>query len=151
MNTTDFLNIATAICPERDMTVFEGERRTFAEVNDRVSRLAGALSRLGVKKGDRVGILQVNCSQYVEAYFASAKLGAIFVPLNFRTKTEEISYMISNAGSKLLFLGGRAMGALDVPPQIVAAHEAEAMLPNTTKHCFLGPKNGYLAKQIIKL
>lgn len=107
MNTTDFLSIATTICPDRDAIVFEGSRWTYAQLNERVTRLAHALSGLAVNKGDRVGMLSVNCNQYMEAYFAAAKLGAIFVPLNFRAKADEMKYMIANAEAKILLVGDR--------------------------------------------
>ena len=93
MNTTDFLSIAKAICPDREMIIFEAKRMTFSQVDDRVNRLVNALMKLGIEKGDRIGILQVNCNEYIEAYFAAAKLGVIFVPLNFRAKADELSYM----------------------------------------------------------
>lgn len=107
MNTTDFLSISNAICPEREAVAFEGVRRSYSKTCERVDRLANGFKGLGVKKGDRVGILQVNCSQYIETYFASAKTGAIFTPLNFRAKAEELTYMIGNAGLKALFVGER--------------------------------------------
>ncbi|MCK4784861.1 MAG: long-chain-fatty-acid--CoA ligase [Desulfobacteraceae bacterium] len=113
MNTNDFLSIATAICPDRDFLVFEGQRRAFAETNERVNKLAHALRKLGIQQGDRIGMLQVNCPQYVEAYFASAKLGAIFVPLNFRAKADELSYMIGNAEVTILFVGARYLDMVD--------------------------------------
>jgi acyl-CoA synthetase (AMP-forming)/AMP-acid ligase II len=125
MNTTDFLNIANAICPDRDLMIFEGKKWTFAQTNDRVNRLANALAQLGVEKGDRIGMLQVNCNQHIETYFAAAKMGAIFVPLNFRAKAEELSYMIDNAEVKVLFTGNRYMEMVD------------AMLPDlpSIRHC----------------
>ncbi|HUT69860.1 MAG TPA: long-chain-fatty-acid--CoA ligase [Desulfatiglandales bacterium] len=113
MNTNDFLSIATAICPDRDFLVFEGQRRSFAETNERVNRLAHALRELGIQQGDRIGMLQVNCPQYVEAYFAAAKLGAIFVPLNFRAKADELSYMIGNAEVTILFVGARYLDMVE--------------------------------------
>ena len=113
MNTTDFLSIATAICPERDCVVFEGKRYTYAKINDRVNQLAHTLDRMGVTKGDRIGMLSVNCNQHVEAYFATAKLGGIFVPLNFRSKAEELDYMINRAEIKVLFAGSRYMDTVD--------------------------------------
>ena len=76
MNTTDFLSIATAICPDRDVIVFEGKRWTYAHTTERINRLAHALTTLGVKEGDRIGMLEVNCNHYLEGYFAAAKLGA---------------------------------------------------------------------------
>jgi acyl-CoA synthetase (AMP-forming)/AMP-acid ligase II len=125
MNTTDFLSIANAICPERDCIVFEGKRWTYAQMWERANKLANALRKIGAEKGDRIGILQVNCNQYVEAYYASAMMGAIFVPLNFRAKSDELSYMIANAEAKILFVGSRYSEMVD------------AMLPElpTVKHC----------------
>ncbi|MBI4286283.1 MAG: long-chain-fatty-acid--CoA ligase [Chloroflexi bacterium] len=107
MNTTDFLTISAAICPERDCLVFEGQRQSFLRTNERANRLANALAGLGIGKNDIVAILQVNCPQYIEAYFAIARLGAIMVPLNFRAKQEELVYMLGNAGAKALLVGSR--------------------------------------------
>ncbi len=126
MNTTDFLNISNAICPERNCIVFEGKRWTYAQINERVNRLGNALAKLGIKEGDRVGILHVNYSQYIETYFAVAKLGAIFVPLNFRAKADELAYMITHAEAKTLFVGNRYLDMVN------------AMLPQlpSIKKCF---------------
>jgi acyl-CoA synthetase (AMP-forming)/AMP-acid ligase II len=107
MNTTDFLSISVAICGDRDAMVFDGARWSYAQIHERVNRLANAFRGLGLKKGDRIGILQVNCNQHIESYFAAAKIGAIFVPLNFRAKEEELAYMIGNAGAKALLVGER--------------------------------------------
>ncbi len=107
MNTTEFLYIATAICPDRRFIVFEDKPLSFAQFNERVNRLANALQEFGVQKGDRIGMLHVNCPQYVEAYFAAAKIGAIFVPLNFRAKSDELAFMIANAGVRILLTGVR--------------------------------------------
>jgi acyl-CoA synthetase (AMP-forming)/AMP-acid ligase II len=113
VNTTDFLNISNAICPERDVMIFDGKRWTYGQTSERVNKLANGLKGLGIKKGDRLGMLEVNCSQYVEAYFAAAKVGGIFVPLNFRAKEKELSYMIGNAGTKILIVGERYLEMVD--------------------------------------
>lgn len=113
MNTTDFLSIANAICPERDCIVFEGTRWTYAQINERVNRLANAFTKLGIEKNDRIGMLHVNCNQYIESYFASAKLGTIFVPLSFRSKADELIYMINNAEVKVLLVGDRYLDIIN--------------------------------------
>ena len=113
MNTTDFLSIGCAICPGRDLVVFDGERATFEQTDERVNRLTNALRELGLRKGDRIGMLQVNCREYVEAYFAAARIGAIFVPLNFRAKSSELTYMISNAEAELILAGNRYLGMIN--------------------------------------
>ncbi|MFC2001403.1 class I adenylate-forming enzyme family protein [Chloroflexota bacterium] len=125
MNTTDFLNIATAICPDKVAIVFEGKRYTFSQLNERVNRLANGLSELGVSKGDRVALLQVNCNQCVETYFAVAKLGAIYVPLNFRVRENELAYMLNSAEANTVFVGERYIDLVN------------SMRPNvaTLSHC----------------
>ena len=107
MNTTDFLTIGNAICPDRRLIVFDGKSFTFTQVNERTNRVANALADLGIGKGDRIAMMHMNCNQYIETYFAAAKLGAIFVPLNYRAKADELTYMLSNAEAKVLFVGGR--------------------------------------------
>jgi acyl-CoA synthetase (AMP-forming)/AMP-acid ligase II len=119
MNTTEFLYIATAICPDRPFLVFEGRQWSFVEFNERVNRLANVFRDLGVQKGDRIGMLQVNCPQYVEAYFAAAKIGAIYVPLNFRATSEELGYMIGNAEAAVLLTGARYLDMVkEMRPQL---------------------------------
>jgi len=113
VNTTDFLSIATSICPDRVVVVFERKKYTFSQLNERVDRLANALSSLSVKKGDRLAMLQVNCNQFVETYFAAAKLGAIYVPLNFRAKGNELTYMLNTAEASTLLVGERYIELVD--------------------------------------
>jgi acyl-CoA synthetase (AMP-forming)/AMP-acid ligase II len=133
MNTTDFLSIAGAICPDRDCIVFDGKRWTYGQIAERSSRLANGLVRFGVKKGDRIGILQVNCNQYIETYFAAAKLGAIFVPLNFRAKADELAYMISNSETKVLFVGSRYLDMIKgMLPQLPSVKECRAIDPESS-------------------
>ncbi|MBI2866277.1 MAG: AMP-binding protein, partial [Chloroflexi bacterium] len=107
MLTTEFLSIASAICPDKEAIVFERQRLTYAQLNQRANRLAHALSRLGISPGDRVAIMQVNTPQVVESYFATARLGAIWVPLNFRAKAEEVAHMVKLAEAEVLLVGER--------------------------------------------
>jgi acyl-CoA synthetase (AMP-forming)/AMP-acid ligase II len=124
MNTTDFLSIANAICPDRDSIVFEGKRWSYAQTNERVNQLVNGLTKLGIEKGDRIGILHVNCNQYIETYYAASKLGAIFVPLNFRAKADELAYMIDNAEVKVLFVGNRYVDMVNtILPQLPTVKE----------------------------
>jgi acyl-CoA synthetase (AMP-forming)/AMP-acid ligase II len=113
MNTTEFLSISSAVCPDRPAVIFEGKRYSFSQLNERVNRLANALSRMGVKKGDRVALLQVNCAQCVETYFAVARLGAVYLPLNYRAKEEELEYMLNFADAHTIFAGDRYLDLID--------------------------------------
>jgi acyl-CoA synthetase (AMP-forming)/AMP-acid ligase II len=113
VNTTDFITISSAVCADRPAIIFEGNRFTFAELNERINRLANAIAGLGVKKGDRVALLQVNCNQCIETYFATAKLGAIYLPLNFRAREDEQEYMLNFAEATILLVGNRYLEMID--------------------------------------
>jgi acyl-CoA synthetase (AMP-forming)/AMP-acid ligase II len=92
---------------------------TFGELADRVSRLANGLADLGVGAGDRVAVMQVNCNEHIESYFATAKLDAIFVPINFRARSEELSFMLNDSGVKAIILGQRYQDMLrQVKPEL---------------------------------
>lgn len=107
MNTTECLEIASLIAPDRLAVVFENHRLTYETIVERINRLATALISLGIQKGDRVAIIQVNTNEHIETYFAVAKLDAVFVPLNFRSKKDELTYMINVSGAKIVLAGPR--------------------------------------------
>ena len=84
MNVTLGLRRALQLNP-LGIAILEGERKlTWAELGERVSRLAGALRQNGVAKGDRVAVLMMNGTRYLEFYLAVAWAAAIIVPLNVR-------------------------------------------------------------------
>lgn len=75
---------------------------TYGELNQMTNRYAHSLRRMGIEKGDRVGILLFNCLEYFALYFACAKLGAIAVRINFRLSSEEFEYILNDSGTKIL-------------------------------------------------
>ena len=107
MNTAEFLTISSAVVPDRDALVCGDTRVTYAEMASRVNQLANALQALGVERGTAVAVMAMNSSQYVETYYACAKLGAIFVPLNYRAKHEELDHMVNASEAQILFVGER--------------------------------------------
>ncbi len=113
MNTCNFVSIPAQMFPDQEILVFEGRRMTYGELWEAVQHLGNALRGLGVRRGDRVGALQTNSDQYVVAYFASAAIGAVFVPLNYRAKLPELEYMIDTAGIKVLLVGERYVSAVN--------------------------------------
>jgi fatty-acyl-CoA synthase len=84
----------------------QGERAvTFAELARRVDGRAGALAGLGVEPGERVAYLGPNDIATFETFFATARLGGIFVPLNIRLSGPEIAYMLGDCGARVLVYG----------------------------------------------
>ena len=107
MNTSNFVSIPAQMFPDQEILVFEGRRWTYGELWEAVQRLASALQAAGVRRGDRVAVLQTNSDRYVVAYFATAAIGAVFVPLNYRAKPPELEHMIGAAGVRMLLIGDR--------------------------------------------
>ena len=107
MNTAEFLQISSMVVPDRTALVSGGRRVTYAELADRVTRLANRLQSLGAGPERPVGAMSVNGMEYVETYYAAAKVGATFVPLNYRAKHEELTYMINASDLHVLFVGER--------------------------------------------
>ena len=88
--------------PDREALVMEDRRLSYREFNERVNRLAHALTGIGVKKDDKVALLFLNCIEMMECIYATVKLGAIVVPLNFRLTSPELRYQIDYSDSKVL-------------------------------------------------
>jgi acyl-CoA synthetase (AMP-forming)/AMP-acid ligase II len=107
VNTVNFLSIPASIVPDQELMVFGDHRQTYQDTWTRVQRLASALGALGISQGDRVAVLDTNSPRYVEAYFATSRLGAVFVPLNYRAKADELAYMVTAAGARVLMVGER--------------------------------------------
>jgi O-succinylbenzoate-CoA ligase len=82
-----------------------GRRLSFAALNESCNRTAHALAARGIGKGDRVAILTLNCPEFVETFFALAKLGAVVVPLNVRLVARELTYILADSGARTLVYG----------------------------------------------
>jgi fatty-acyl-CoA synthase len=90
--------------PERKALHFEGRTWTFAEMQQEIVDCAGRLHALGVGKGDRVAFLGLNQPMFFFVMFASARLGAVFVPLNFRLTGPELAFMINDCRAVALIV-----------------------------------------------
>ncbi len=103
--------------PDREalIDVAADRRYTYGQLADDVHRLANLLrTELGIVKGDRVACLSFNRAEIIKLFFASSRLGAILVPLNFRLAPGEFAYFLEDAEPKALFF--------DADHQAVAAH-----------------------------
>src|SRR4030042_3815895 len=107
MNTAQFLTISASIVPEREALVCGDVRLAYSQVQERVNRLANALTDLGIERGHKVAIMALNSHQYIDTYYACAKLGAVFAPLTYRAKREELPYMVNNSEAPPFFVGDR--------------------------------------------
>ncbi|HLF50266.1 MAG TPA: long-chain fatty acid--CoA ligase [Methylomirabilota bacterium] len=82
----------------------ELQRYTYADYADRVCRLSGALARLGLKKGDRVGTFAWNSHRHMEVYFAAPLMGMVLHTVNIRLAPQDIIYIVNHAEDQVLIL-----------------------------------------------
>lgn len=106
MNIGDWLYKRSLVTPNRTAILFDDRSLTYLEMNRRVNRLCHAMKGMKLEVGDRVAVLSRNCPEFLEVYFACAKTGLIFVPLNFRLAPPELAFQIDDSRPRLLFLDG---------------------------------------------
>jgi len=108
-----FLRYSEQQFPRKTAVVCQDRRLTYAEFGDRVGRLAGALRGAGLKAGDRVAFLSLNCHRLLEAYYGVLEAGCVLLPLNFRLAAPELTYILNDSGAAVLFLEQEFIGLVD--------------------------------------
>ena len=96
-NLADLFEAAVDAYPEREYLVANGQRRTYAEMEERSNQLAHYLASQGIGIGDHVGIYAYNSVEWVETAWAVFKLRAIWININYRYVEDELRYLLSNA------------------------------------------------------
>lgn len=125
-----------------DKTAFinRGRETSFAEFNSQVNRFCGALAGLGLTPGDRVAILSLNRTEYVQTY-CLAKAGLVAMPLNWRLAPPELAYLLGNSEAVAVLADEGHIPVLDsLRPELPAL-----------KHCISldGPREGWLDFQAL--
>ncbi|HKP54399.1 MAG TPA: long-chain fatty acid--CoA ligase [Chloroflexia bacterium] len=98
-------------------TLHDGREITYREWNRAANRTARFLQSLGVKKGDRIAVLSMNCVEYLDIWFACGKLGAILQNLNWRLTAHELGGLVEDAAPTILIYGP------EFAPQVNALRE----------------------------
>jgi acyl-CoA synthetase (AMP-forming)/AMP-acid ligase II len=112
------------------------ERETYSQWAERVGRLANALSRLGVRRGDRVATFAWNNARHLELYFAVPCMGAVLHPINLRLPPDQLSYIFNHAEDKVLFIDPTLLPVIEkLAPQLKTVQHfvvLDKKVPETT-------------------
>jgi fatty-acyl-CoA synthase len=90
--------------PRQEIVYRDLQRFTYADLRDRIGRLASALAKIGVRPGDTVGVLDWDSNRFLEAFFAIPMMGAILHTVNVRLSPEQVAYTIDHAGASTLLV-----------------------------------------------
>jgi long-chain acyl-CoA synthetase len=119
----EILRMTAVEVPDRPATAFLGAHLNYAQVKEQSDKLAAALARLGIRQGDRFGIMLPNCPQYVIATFAALRLGATVVNVNPLYTPREVLLVAQDSGM-------RAMLTLDLLAPITQAVRERTSIEN---------------------
>lgn len=101
---TDFLRRAVKQYGKK-VGVVDGEKRfTYAQFGERVNRLSNGLLSLGIKRGDRVAVIDTNSHRLLEMYYGFPQIGAILLPINIRLSASEVTYVLNDSEAKCLIV-----------------------------------------------
>jgi long-chain acyl-CoA synthetase len=114
----ELLERAASERPDRLAVVGDGVRYDYRTLAERVDRLAAGLQAIGVRRDDRVAILDKNGPRYLELYFALPRIGAVAVPLNYRLALPELAYIVGDSTAATLLYGA------EYAPHLPALREA---------------------------
>lgn len=112
MNLTEILTIPAEACSDKELLWFEGRRWTYDDFQGATAAIALRLTSLGVAPLDRVAVLDTPNARVLQLAFATASLGATFVPLNFRARGGELAHMLQVATPVLALAGERYLDDL---------------------------------------
>ena len=130
----DLVDQAAWANPDREALVFEDQRLTFAQFKGQVDITARALMGLGIAPGDHVVLFMPNSVEWLCAFYALAKLGAVVVPVNTRFRSHDLDYLLRQSDAHALIVDPEISG-LDVPAMLLellpemAAHLTHGVSP----------------------
>lgn len=96
---------------DRAAIVFEDTRLTYGQVLENVDNVANCLQSLGIGKGSVFAAYSQNCPELMFCYYAAARLGAVFVPINPNLTSSEVQHVFNHSGARILFYGDFVVGS----------------------------------------
>ena len=102
INLASYLENSTIAHPDKTALIFDNEKWTYRQINERANAVANGLKEVGVTKGDRVTLFLPNCTEFFFWYFGILKIGAIVNPLNVMLREKELDYLIDDCKPKVV-------------------------------------------------
>jgi fatty-acyl-CoA synthase len=119
-------------------------RYTYGEMTERVARLANALEKIGVRRGDRVATFAWNNARHLELYFAVPCMGAVLHPLNLRLPGDQLVYIVNHAEDQVLFVDTSLLPAVEkLAPHLKSVKYYVVMDEKVPPDCNLSPVYAY--------
>ncbi len=127
--------------PEKTAIIYQNKAISYRELHRRADRASCWFQSLGIEKGDRVAAMITNCPEFLEIFLACSRLGAIFIPVNYRLAATELHYILMTSRPRLFVFGQRdtktvaplgLSGSLPIMRQAVLRGEEDTPTPDET-------------------
>src|SRR5579872_1072277 len=136
-----FLRYAQQQFPGKTAVVCGDQRLTYAQFAERVSRLAGAIRKAGIKPGDRVAFLSSNCHRLLEAYYGVLEAGCVLLPLNIRLAPQELAFVLNDSQPTFLFVEQQFLPLVEAFRHAVPSIAAFFLLDGAPQTAWLAERN----------
>jgi long-chain acyl-CoA synthetase len=133
-NLTSILGRTAAAHPDRQAIRMDDLALSYGQLRDAAGRTAALLASLGVRPGDRVGLMLPNVPAFPVAFYGAVAAGAVVVPMNPLLKSREVAYYLGDSGARVIFAwhaaaGEAAKGAADAGAQVVTVDDPALSRP----------------------
>ncbi|MFZ5648607.1 MAG: acyl--CoA ligase family protein [Bacillota bacterium] len=136
-----FLRRSAAVFPNKTAVVYNETRYTYAQFYERVNRLASALSKVGIGKGDKVAFICPNIPSMLEAHFGVPLVGGVLVSINIRLSAREISYILNHSDTRVLVVDAEFAGLImQIKDEIPNIHTIINVLDGVSEKPLDGPE-----------
>ncbi len=106
INLSSFIAFHARRTPDQCALKYRGEDVSYADFDDRIRRVGGWLTSRGIGADDVVAVLMKNSTAFLKLVFATSHIGAVFLPINYRLSADEVGYIVSNSGARILIADG---------------------------------------------
>jgi len=124
INLSSFIAFHARRTPDRCAVKYRGEDIGYADFDRRIRHVGGWLASRGIRPGDVVAVLMKNSPAFLEIAFAVSHIGAVFLPINYRLSADEVGYIVSNSGARLLIADEELAAAASNGAAIVLLDDA---------------------------
>jgi len=128
------LKEAARTLPDRASYIYGNEEISFKDMDERSDKVATGLLQLGIKKGDRIGIIGLNQPEWLYLYFAAAKIGAVVVGLSVRYRSSEFEYILNHSETCTL----ATLPAIPDMNYVEFFNEFGSKIPSVKQYIFIG-------------
>ncbi|MBA4416750.1 MAG: long-chain fatty acid--CoA ligase [Syntrophus sp. (in: bacteria)] len=140
MNLAEIIRKSSIRSPDKEAILFRNKSITYKTLDKQTNRLANLITSMGLKKGERVGLMMSNRPEFVTAFFGILKAGVVPVPINAQFKEKELAYVLTNSGASGLITEASYMPIFDnirndIPDcsRVILAGEMERLLEDMSE------------------